>query len=92
MPLPAGNERVHAVFGAQRKELFLQNIVILKPVFLACGVEDPVADVDEIQQPPELLVGEFYVHPVIPPDGSLCPRKNGWHPQRSAADALMLPL
>ena len=75
MPLPAGDERAHAVSGAQRKDLLLQNIIVLKPVFLARGVKDPVADIDEIQQPPELLVGELNVHPVIPPDGSSAPEK-----------------
>ena len=68
MPLPAGDERAHAVSGAQRKDLLLQNIIVLKPVFLARGVEDPVADIDEIQQPPELLVGELNVHPAPAPE------------------------
>ena len=59
--LPALGQRAHARARREREELFLQQVVILKAVRAAAGVQDPVADVDQIQQPAVFLFGQIDV-------------------------------
>ena len=57
-------KRLHPAFRGQLEELLLQQVVVLEAILPAGGVQDPVADIDEVQQPPEFLVAQFDVHRV----------------------------
>ena len=46
---------------AEDKAFYL--VVIREALVSPCGVEDPVADIDQVQQAPKLLVGKFQSHP-----------------------------
>ena len=41
--------------GGQGEELAFQIVLVLKAILPAGGIEYPVSDVDQVQQPPELL-------------------------------------
>ena len=59
---PALNERAHPVLRAEGKELFLEIVIVLKPVIIPAGIKNPVPDVHHVQKPPEFLFRQFKLH------------------------------
>ena len=47
---------------AKAEELALDGVVVGESVFAPDGVEDPVADVDQVQKIAEFLVGQIDLH------------------------------
>ena len=49
-------------FLTEGKELFLEIVIVLKPVVIPAGIEDPVPDIHHVQKPPEFLFRQFKLH------------------------------
>ena len=62
LTLPFFHKRLHALLTAERKQLGFDVVIVLKTIVSACGVEDPVSDIDHIQQPPEFFFCQLDVH------------------------------
>ncbi len=62
MTAPALNERAHPMLRAEGKELFLEIVIVLKPVIIPAGIKDPVPDIHHVQEPPEFLFRQFKLH------------------------------
>ena len=62
MAVPALHQRLHPVLRGQGEHLLLQKVIVLKAVVPPGGVEDPVAHIDQIQQPTKFLFTQFDVH------------------------------
>ena len=62
LPFPFFHQNVHAVAAAQAEELALHVVIILKPLIAAGGVQNPIADVDQIQQSAKLLFRQLNLH------------------------------
>ena len=61
LAMPALCKLWHPGFAAQRKQLTFYMIIIFKAIVAACGVQDPVPDVDKIQQPTVFFCGQLNV-------------------------------
>ena len=62
LPLVQLRELGHAVLQAVGKHQTLHLIILPDPVVTSGGVEHPVADIHQIQQPPELFLRQFKIH------------------------------
>ena len=52
--------------GALGKYFAFHLIIVIQPVAAAGGIEDPVADIDEIQQPAEFFICKLDIHGAPP--------------------------
>ena len=78
LPVPALDQRVHPVLAAKGEELGFQIVIIGEAVVPARGIQDPVADIDHVQQTPELLLCEFDLHHASLPSFLLYTRRQGF--------------
>ena len=62
LALPLLHQGVHTLAAAEGEELTLHMVVVFKAVVAAGGVQNPIADIDQVQQAPEFLLCQIDLH------------------------------